>query len=127
MPIEASLVAPFTPLRYLTAHKQKLLAGMRPHVCVERAKVRKLLLARAVHLVEHRALHVDDFVVREGEYVVLAPSVGQPEGEVVMEVSAHERVALKVFERVVHPTHVPLEIEAEPVLVCPLCDERPAC
>src|ERR1700759_5850973 len=88
MPVEASLLAPLAPLADLAAHKEKLLAGMRPHVCVERPEACELLLRRPEHLVQHRAFHVDDFVVREGEYEVLAPRVCQAEGDVGVEVAA---------------------------------------
>ena len=71
-----------------------------------------------------RPLHVDDLVVREGQHEVLAQRVDQTKGQAVMEVAAVDRVFLEVFERVVHPAHVPLEVEAEAAVVGRLRHQR---
>ena len=63
MPVEAFVVAPFAPLRNLTAHEHELLARMAEHVAIEGAQSRALLPDVARHLVEHRALAVHDFVM----------------------------------------------------------------
>ena len=51
VPIQTFRFIPFAPLSELATHEQKLLAGMRPHVTVQRAQVRKLLPFVARHLV----------------------------------------------------------------------------
>src|SRR6266849_3303225 len=117
MPVEALRLSPFAPLAKLAAHEQKLLAGMRPHVSVQRAQVRELLPLVARHLVQQRALHMHYFIVREGQDKVLAPRVQQTKSQRVVIAAAKQRISLKVFERVVHPTHVPFEIETEPTRV----------
>ena len=63
MPVEASVVVPLASLPDLAAHEEKLLARVRPHVRVERAKVRKLLPLVTGHPAEQRTLSVHDLVV----------------------------------------------------------------
>src|SRR5437667_7498168 len=111
MPVETFCFSPFAPLAELAAHEQKLFAGMRPHVGIERAQVRELLPFLAGHLIEQRALHMYDFVVRERENEVFAPRVEQTESERVVIAGTKEWIGLKILERVVHPAHVPFEIE----------------
>src|SRR5437588_11294149 len=113
MPVETFGFSPFAPLAELAAHEQKLFAGMRPHVGVERAQVRELLPFLAGHLIEQRALHMHDFVVRERENEVLAPRVEQTESQRVVIAGAKERIGLKVLQRVMHPADVPFEVESE--------------
>src|SRR5437660_58209 len=125
MPIQAFCFSPFAPLAELAAHKQKLFAGMRPHVSIERAQVRELLPFLAGHLIEQRAFHVHNFIVRERENEVLAPRVEQTESERVMIAGTKERIGLKILEGIVHPAHVPLEVETEAARVNRMTNLRP--
>ena len=115
VPVErAGRLAPLLLLAELAAHEEQLLAGMRPHVAVERAQVGEALPAVAGHPPEQRALAVHDLVVRERQDEVLVPGVDQREGQLVVVEAAVDRLLREVLERVVHPAHVPLEAEAEP-------------
>ena len=62
---------------------------------------------------EQRILAVDDFVVGEGKHEILAEGVEHREGELVVFVFAVDGIRGKIFQRVVHPAHVPFEAEAE--------------
>ena len=67
VPVEAFVVAPFTPLRDLAPHEEQLLPGVAVHVAVKQPEVGEFLPEVARHLVEQRSLAVHDLVVREGE------------------------------------------------------------
>src|SRR6202030_3117012 len=113
VPIETTVVVPFVPLPKFAAHEEHLLAGARPHVAVERAELSELWPAIPGHLGEQRALTVHHLIVRERQHKIFGPRVKQAEGEVAMMVAAVDWLLGEIFERVVHPTHVPLEAEAE--------------
>ena len=68
------------------------LPGMRVHEAVERAQRRGLLPVVAGHLAEHRALAVDDLVVRERQDEVLVERVEQRERQVPMIPAAVDRI-----------------------------------
>ena len=53
----------------------------------------------------------------EGEDEVLGERVQQREGELVMVVAPVHRVLAEIDQGVIHPAHVPFEIEAEPAQV----------
>src|SRR4026209_1756004 len=127
MPIQTLFLIPFPPLSKLAAHKQQLLAGMSPHVSIQRTQSRKLLLLVARHLIQQCALHVDDFIVRERKNEVLAPSVDQTERQSVVIASAEEWIRLKVLQGVVHPAHVPLEVKTKSPAVNRMTYLRPSC
>src|SRR3546814_10577715 len=84
---------------------------MGPHEGVAGAQVGELLPAVARHLAEQRALAVDDFVVAQRQDEVLAEGIDQAEGHLVVVMAAVDRVLAQVFQRVVHPAHVPLRSE----------------
>ena len=56
---------------------------------------------------------MDDLVVRQREHEVLGVGVDLPERELAVMVATVDRLASDVLQRVVHPSHVPLELESE--------------
>src|SRR5262245_2330093 len=125
VPVEAPVVMPLAALPALAAHEKELLAGVRPHVRIERAQGGKLLPIVAGHLGEERPLAVHDLVVRERQHEVLRPRVHEAEGQLVVVILAVHRIEAHVVEDVVHPSHIPLEPEAKPAEVRRTRDQRP--
>ena len=68
----------------------------------------------AVHLVEHRSLPVHHFVVGIRHHEPLGMLVNHAEGELVVMPFTVERILPEILERIVHPAHVPLQIETDP-------------
>ena len=68
----------------------------------------------AWHLVEHRALAVNNFVVRERQDEVLREGIQHGEGQQIVLPASIHRIFFGVLEDVVHPPHVPLVRETEP-------------
>ena len=91
----------------------QLLARLRVHVGEEQAQVGELLPLVAGHLADQRSLAVDDFVVRERQHEIFQERIQHAEGEHVVVILAMDGIVLKIFQRVVHPSHVPLHAEAE--------------
>ena len=104
---------PFAGLAELLPHEQQLLAGMAPHEAVIGARIGETLPFIARHLADDRTFAVDDFVVRDRQDEVFGEGVEQPEGHLVVAPTPIDRIARHVLQRVVHPTHVPFEAEAE--------------
>src|SRR5581483_8028849 len=125
VPGEPALLAPLLPLREFLAHEEELLARIAPHEGVEGAKRGELLQVVAGHLLQKRALAVDDLVVAERRAEILREGVEHAEGQVVVVVPAVDRVAREVLQRVVHEPHVPLEAESQAALVDRLRYSRP--
>jgi hypothetical protein len=117
VPVERGVVVPFALLRELAAHEEELLAGMPPHEAVVGAQVGEALPAVAGHLGQERALAVHHLVMAERQDEILGEGVVDAEGHLVVMMLPVDRVLRHVGERVVHPAHVPLEREAEPILL----------
>src|SRR5215475_9082169 len=113
MPVERMVMAPFIFLAELAAHEQKLLAGMAKHEAVISAQIGKTLPLVARHAAENRTLAVHDFVMGERQDEILEERVMQTEKDLAVMMLAVDRVFADVFERVVHPSHVPLVAESE--------------
>ncbi|MNS29231.1 hypothetical protein D3C72_612260 [compost metagenome] len=116
VPVQAEVVVPLLPLAELAAHEGELLARVAGHEAEQQAQVGELLPGVAGHLVEQRLLEVHHLVVREGQHELLGQVIHDAEGQVVVVEAAVDRVHGHVLEDVVHPAHVPLEVEAQPAL-----------
>jgi hypothetical protein len=112
-PVRRRVVRELRPLRELAAHEQQLLARMRPHEAEVRAQRREPLPRVAGHFRGERALAVHDLVVRQRQHEALGERIDEPERHPVVVIAAMDRVFVQIRERVVHPAHVPFEIEAE--------------
>src|SRR5674476_1012443 len=101
----------------LVAHEEQLLPGQGELVAEQEAQVRALLPLVPGHAREHRSLAVDHLVVAEREHEVLVGGVDRPEGELTLVEAPVDGVAREVVQRVVHPSEVPLEGEAQAALL----------
>src|SRR5258707_6972432 len=117
MPIERMVMAPFAFLTELAAHEQELLAGVTEHEPVIGAQIGKALPLVARHAAENRTLAVHDLVMGERQDEVLEERVVQAKKDLAVMMPPVDRIFADVFERVVHPSHVPLvpEPEAAPI------------
>ena len=113
------------PLAQLRTHERELLARMGEQVRRKRAHPRQLLPVVARHLAAKRALHVHDLVMRDRQDEILRKGVHQRERDVLVVELAEPGVELQIVAHVVHPAHVPLEVEAEAAILGGPCDERP--
>src|SRR5690606_15678148 len=113
MPVERMVMRPLPLLSEFAAHKQQLLAGMRPHEGVVAAQICKFLPTVTRHAAKERSFAMHDFVVAEGQNEVLAEGIDQPECHLVVVVTPVDRILADIGQGVVHPAHVPLEAEAE--------------
>ena len=125
IPVELTGKIPLVPLAQLRAHEGELLARVREHIDHEAAHARELPPLVARHLAAQTALHVHHLVVRDGQHEVFGKGVHQREGEVLMMELAEPRVELEVVAHIVHPAHVPLEVEAQPAVRDRIGHERP--
>jgi hypothetical protein len=90
---------------------------MPEHEPVIGAHVGKALPLVARHATQNRPLAVHDLIMRERQDEVFEKRVVQAEQNLPVMMLAVDRVLADVFERIVHPAHVPLiaESEAAPV------------
>ncbi len=113
VPLQAVGFAPFVTLGELLTHEEEFLAGVGVLIGVEKAEIGKLLPHVTGHFVEERVFAVDDFVVGKREKEIFGEGIEERESKFVVFVFAVDGVVGKVFQRVVHPAHVPFEAETE--------------
>jgi hypothetical protein len=112
-PCDLVAIPPFGPLSEFRSHEQQLLARVRAHVGEEQSKVGALLPIVAGHLAEQRSLAMHHFVVRNGQHVIFRPRIHEGKRDEVMVVAAMDGIEFDVTQRVVHPAHVPFQIESQ--------------
>ena len=113
VPLQIAPDVPLAPLTELHAHKQGFLSGMGEHIAVQTPQVGKFLPLVTGHFPQHIALAVHHFIVGEGEHIVFAVVVPHTEGDVVLVELAEPGVHAEIVEHIVHPAHIPLQVEAE--------------
>ena len=126
LPVQLRFVIPLVFLGKFLTHEEQLFARMRHHVS-QKSTVRSeaFRIVLPVHLLEHGAFSVDDFIVGDGENIVFGEAVEEGERELIVIERPIDGVQRDVAEHVVHPAHVPLEVEAESADVGGLGDQRP--
>ena len=124
-PVQLLCLVPLCKLTELLSHEQQLLARVCHHVAEEGAQIGKLVVILAGHLVQQAALAVHHLIVADGQDKVLTESVEEAESHLVVVAGAEQRVGLHVAEHIVHPAHVPLEVEAQTAVRSGLCDHGP--
>ena len=63
--------------------------------------------------------------MRDRQHEIFGEGVHQREGDVLMVILAEPRVKLEIVAHIVHPAHVPLEVEAKPSDLGRICHKRP--
>ena len=86
---------------------------MGKHVSVKTANVCELLPLVTGHLADNIALTMHHFIMGKRQHKVFAVVVPHAEGEVVLVKLAEPRIHAEIVEHVVHPAHVPFEVEPE--------------
>ena len=123
--LDALVVAPLDELGDLVAHEVELRAGVGHLVERQRAHARELAPVVARLARDERALAVHDLVMRERQHEILVELVHGRERQQLVVAGTVREVRLHVVEGVVHPAHVPLEVEAEAAVVDGIGDQRP--
>ena len=98
---------------------------MRHLVEGQRAQAGKLAPPVARHAADQRALAVHDLVVAQRANEVLGKGVHDGEREQPVVAGAPRKIGLHVVQGVVHPTHVPLVVEAQAAVLRRIGHERP--
>ncbi len=90
---------------------------MSEHEAVIGAQIREALPFIAGHAAEDGALAVHDLVMRQRQDEVLREGVVQAEQDVAMMEFAMYGILADVFQRIVHPAHIPFVAKAEPAML----------
>ena len=121
-PVQLVIEFPLDEVGEFTAHKQQLLAGMRHGIAIEHAQTCEFLPQVAGLLVQHGMLAVNNLVMAERQDEVVIEGVHEGKGELVVVILAVDGVLLDIRKHIVHPAHVPLEMEAQAAQVDRLGD-----
>ena len=113
MPAQAFFRIPLPILTELTAHKQKLFAGVGVHKTVISTKIGKFLPFVAGHFAEHGTFAVNNLIMRNRQNKVFVEGIKQSESQHAVVIFAVNRLMADIFQRVVHPAHIPFVAEPQ--------------
>ena len=113
VPILFPFFAPFPQLAELISHEVQFFARMYHHIQVECAGLREFIFVLPVHFLQDRRLPMHDFVMGEGKHVFLLVIVHHREGQLMILSGPRRGRHLEILQRIMHPSHIPLIIEAE--------------
>ena len=119
-------LGPLIVLSEILSHKEELLSRMGPEIAIGSPQVFRLLLeGLARHLSQHAPLAVYHLVMREHQLEILGVVIDHGEGQLIVASLPEEGIRLHIGKEVVHPAHVPLQVEAQAVLLHRCGDMRP--
>ena len=124
-PFKFLILTPLDELRELVTHEVQLLPRMSHLEQVEKPDSGELTPGVARHTPYERELAVDDLIMRKRQNIVLAVRVCNSKRQLVVAARPEREVGLHIFERIVHPAHVPLVMESEPTGIWRCGNEGP--
>jgi len=116
-PRQLGIMVPFVGLAKFLSHKQQLFARMRPHESKVRPQIGEALPIVTRHSSQQRAFAVHHFIMRQRQHEIFAESIRKTEGHFRVVPAAMNGVFLHVAQGVVHPAHIPFEVEAQTACV----------
>ena len=126
VPVLFAFLIPLAEMPDLISHKVELFPRMGVHIHIKCPGLREFHIIVSEHFLEDRCLAVDYFVVGKRQQVVRIIVIRHGEGELVIAASPEQRIDAEIVERVVHPSHIPLIIEAQPAVFRVFRDSRKA-
>ncbi len=115
IPIQFSGLAPLLELCKILSHKQKLFTRMPEHKGIGHFQIRKLVVVKPRHLINHRTFQMHHLIMGQNQNIVLTVGIGHGKGHEVMGSFAEIRVQLHIFQEIIHPAHIPLERKSQAV------------
>ena len=100
-------------LAEILSHKQELFAGMADHKGIAGLEVGKFVLRESGHFIDHGTLKVYDLIVGQRQDIVFAGEICQAEGHLVMVVFPEIGILFHIFQKIMHPSHIPFEGKAQ--------------
>ena len=77
------------------------------------------------HFIEQGTFSMYYFVVGKHENVLFTQMIGQTEAELFMMKLLKIRVQFHIFQKVIHPSHIPFIRKSKTVVLNTFCDTRP--
>ena len=124
-PIQFPLFAPLPQLRKILSHKEQLFAGVHHKICIRQTQVCKLGILIARHLINHRTLQMNNFIMREHQYILLTLIITHRKGHFIMIILAEIRIKLHIIKEIMHPAHIPLHGKVQTTIFCFSSHHRP--
>ena len=112
-PFYLPFIVPFSELTDLSAHKGQLFAGVSHDICHEGSCACEFHFIIARHLIKERLLAVNDLIMRDGQNKFFIEGIEHGECKLVMDVLPEKRIGLYIFQKIVHPSHIPFKGESE--------------
>ena len=91
------------------------------HISVEHSRLGKFCLICAVHFLQDRRLAVYHLIVRQRKEEAFALEVPHGEAQFVGRRTPETGIHLHVFQRIMHPSHIPFVVKAKSAILRAFC------
>ena len=108
----------------LISHEVQFFSRMDHHIQVHGSGLREFLFVLSVHFLQDRRFAMHHLVVGIRQQVSFIPEIHHGESQFVILLCPVFRIALKIFQRVMHPSQIPLVIKTQPPFFCFQSDVR---
>ena len=124
-PLQIPPDVPFRTLGEFHAHEDGFLAWMGPHVGQQGPDVGELLPVISWHFLEEITLAMHHFIMAQCQHKVFSEGIPNRKGDIILMKLPEPGIKFEIIKHVMHPTHVPLQVEAQPTNLGRLGDHRP--
>ena len=113
-PIQLAFIMPFIDLAQLCTHKDQFFTRVHQNIRVERPHTGSFQCFIAGHLSHQRAFHMHHLIVGHRKHKILRKGIHKGKRHVPMIVLSEIGIELDVMGHIVHPAHIPFQIESQP-------------
>ena len=112
-PLQTLIFPPLNKGAVFRGHKAELSSGVGQLVHGQQPKPCELPPVITGHPPHQAKLPMHDLVMAQRQNKSFGEAIGHGEGQLIVVIGAEWEIRLTVFQRIVHPAHVPLIVEAQ--------------
>ena len=124
-PFQTFIKPPLDKLADLVSHEIQLASAVAHLIHQKEPQPCELPPIIPWHPLNQRAFSMNDFIVRKGQNKILIKGVHHGKSQKLMAPVAEGKVQRAVSERIVHPSHIPFVVKAEPSFFRRVSDQGP--
>ena len=121
VPVQLPFFVPLPEVSHFVAHEVQLLARVHVHIKIEGAQLGAFFRIGAPQLINDGLFAVHHLVVAQGQQIQLVVEVVHTENDLAVDIWPLTEGGSKIVQRIMHPAHIPLVVEAHAVVAGGSC------
>ena len=121
VPVQLPFFVPLPEVSHFVAHEVQLLARVHVHIKIQGAQLGAFFRVGAPQLIDDGLFAVHHLVVAQGQQIQFVVEVVHAENDLAVGIWPLTEGRSKIVQRIMHPAHIPLVVEAHAVVAGGSC------